>query len=738
MVLYYGGHARGRTWHANRHKSSGAVNWQKVQGYVFGSSADVLVILDTSSFASTVKTDGPGDNWLLEASGKRGAAKEESGNSFTSALIRFLERKGHIFWTEGKIFTVQDIHKALIMEEDSLRVTLFLVKLTEDECQPTELTPLQKDEPNTGPPQDLHSPIVHEVLETLSDSESHTVRLSGLPSLVRSEDIVHWLGSRLGSDAQILRVGPITSSFTSTATVTLSSAVAAMQALLIGDKYFQFQGETEKIPITVENHFLGPTCLYSAAGSSANVPFVDIVFVHGAYGHAISSFASYQGNPPKEKLWICDELPKALGLSGIATRILTLAWNANSWLNPHESVFSGSENLLKELRRERSGIPKRPIVFVGHGVGGLLVKQAVNEIVNSGFGDEGFENPVVSCFFFAVPHRSGYFDFAFILATMQATLGKDNPSKSALALALRPRNRQILRLSTEFSNICKEHRISTVCFFEEHMTYGDFVVPKDSAILDEAYGIDANYRDVIRLADSERNIKGVLMAMRKTILAKTDPSRLFEGMTISGQRLKPDAWPTQAYDRELIYSRLNRYDTLFLVDDSSSMHGPRWRTASHLTAALTSIIIKYDVDGIGIRFFKNHVEGMKHVKSSERVLNLFSRIEPDGLTFTADVLEEVLNEYMFEYRTNRRQKGLKVIILTDGEPEQGQDVEAVIVKYAQKLEAMNAKPFHVGLQFVQIGGDEGAARFLTSLNDLQKKYKLDRDVCIVSHRHVQN
>ena len=309
---------------------------------------------------------------------------------------------------------------------------------------------------------------------------------------------------------QVLRVGPILSSSTSTTTVTFSSYLAAMQAMSFREKYFQTTVKSESVLVTVETHFSGPTCLYSA-----ELPVVDIVFVHGAYGHAISSVASYHGDPPKEELWIRDELPKALGLSSIPTRIFTLGWNANSWLDPHESFLSGGENLLEELRRVRSGIAKRPIVFVGHGIGGLLVKQAVNEMVS--FGEGGFGNPVKACFFFAVPQRQGNseYGFASILATMRAALQqRGGPAKSGLARTLMPRSRQILNLSKEFDNICREFNISTVSFYEERMTSGDLVVPRESAILNttlgEAYGVDANHRDIARLSKVHNNFTMVL------------------------------------------------------------------------------------------------------------------------------------------------------------------------------------------------------------------------------------
>ena len=113
------------------------------------------------------------------------------------------------------------------------------------------------------------------------------------------------------------------------------------------------------------------------------------------------------------------------------------------------------------------------------------------------------------------------------------------------------------------------------------------------------------------------------------------------------------------------------------------------------------------------------------------MIDLFDKVEPDGLTPTADVLEVELNDYIHKYKNNRHKKGLNLIVLTDGEPDNGQKVEDVIAKYAKKLAELEAPPLQVGVQFVQIGGDKKASDFLKGLDDgLQEKYGLDRDVSV--------
>lgn len=166
------------------------------------------------------------------------------------------------------------------------------------------------------------------------------------------------------------------------------------------------------------------------------------------------------------------------------------------------------------------------------------------------------------------------------------------------------------------------------------------------------------------------------------------------------------------------------------------MYGRRWYTASKALADTAAIAVRYDTDGIDVKFFNEPLEGNegKNITSSERVMELFTKIHDfDGPTLTADLLEAELNEYMYHYDQNRSRRGLNLIILTDGEPEKGQDVERVIIKYANQLRDARAPLFHVGIQFVQIGADSAATEFLRRLDSkLKDTHNLDRDVSLPS------
>ena len=767
LILYYGGHAGGNsqecTWAARKASSSPRLNWHNVQPLLLGSQADILIILDCCFATLGAKNYGIGDNWFLGASAKESVTTGVNRDSFTSALSRELERCSHRYWMDGMTFTVQDIHSNLMFYERDLTYTPTIVRLTNHFCNPTALTPLSRpgvrpllQAVNTEPPQHtspqaidpslpVRSTPTHATLPStnlelpnnspiqivLSPGESQTVRVTGLPLSVKTYDIIHWFSDRLGQDSLITKIGPIVMAAQSKiTTITFASIAVAKRALAIRNRNFEVKSGGSRYWITIENDFEGLTCIYTSTKSPSQQPTVDLIFVHGSDGHAINTFACHYTEPTKEDLWPRDELPKVLEGEGIFPRIMTFGWGANSWLNPPQTIHQACDSLVKKMRDERLGDPLRPIILIGHGVGGLLLKQAVIEIVNQGFNEQHFENPVKSCFFFAVPHHKldQTNGFAQILANMKSATAGTQPDTDSIR-KLKARNTAISNLSDEFDIIRREYSISSISFNEERTTRDLLIVPKDSAVLDgspgKAYSVNENYCGIMKLSMTSPDRVRVFDAIKNAVGESL-------GLIKEPQIVVGDAEITfSTHEKEKVYARLRRYDTVFLVDDSDSMFGPRWKITSEVLAEIASIAIRYDKDGVDLRFFNNYLDDEERLNldSSGKVMDLFRSVQPDGPTLTADVLEEELNNYVYEYTQNRHKRGLNLIVLTDGEPDPGQMVEEVLVKYAKKLEAISAPLLHVGVQFVQIGGDEAASIFLKGLDDdLKAKHSLDRDV----------
>jgi len=87
---------------------------------------------------------------------------------------------------------------------------------------------------------------------------------------------------------------------------------------------------------------------------------LDIVFVHGLGGHALTTWEAENG-----KNWVTDSefLPKMLPTA----RIMTFGYNANLFNDVVTSrVFDHANSLLARLNSKRGGCENRPLIFVAH------------------------------------------------------------------------------------------------------------------------------------------------------------------------------------------------------------------------------------------------------------------------------------------------------------------------------------------------------------------------------------
>ncbi|PWY84225.1 von Willebrand factor [Aspergillus eucalypticola CBS 122712] len=198
------------------------------------------------------------------------------------------------------------------------------------------------------------------------------------------------------------------------------------------------------------------------------------------------------------------------------------------------------------------------------------------------------------------------------------------------------------------------------------------------------------------------------------------------------------------------YSFLREFDTIFIVDDSTSMlTGNRWKEAENAIAAIAPICTQYDQDGIDVYFLNHRRQGAEKVKggymnirTADDVREIFGSVYPNGPTPFGRRLYEILNPYMRDLQkaisksdgsrdSAQLMKPLNIIAITDGAFTD--DAESVIAGVAQKLDEKKyqAVPWQVGIQFFQIGNDAQARAYLQELDDnladMQKKDSL-RDI----------
>lgn len=125
----------------------------------------------------------------------------------------------------------------------------------------------------------------------------------------------------------------------------------------------------------------------------------------GTQSHAEKTWTAEDKKHNIKTMWLKDEefLPRDIPYA----RVLLHSYNANVILNPSTiGVTDQAVNLLERLRQERVDAPTRPLIFICHSLGGIIVKKALvkaksmsihNDIWMSSFG----------IVFFATPHRGG-------------------------------------------------------------------------------------------------------------------------------------------------------------------------------------------------------------------------------------------------------------------------------------------------------------------------------------------
>jgi hypothetical protein len=178
-------------------------------------------------------------------------------------------------------------------------------------------------------------------------------------------------------------------------------------------------------------------------------------------GHAEATWTAQNG-----RLWLRDLLPTALSNA----RILLFAYNSNvAFQTSTAGVRDASESLLDRLLSLRKDLSSRPIVFLAHSLGGLVVKRAlVSAKLDSTYNS--IYEATYGIGFFGTPHSGGN---GASIGSIGARIARSvlfNP-KNTFMEALKKGSLLSDELARDFLKVCgKLHILS---FFETHpMSYG--------------------------------------------------------------------------------------------------------------------------------------------------------------------------------------------------------------------------------------------------------------------------
>lgn len=247
---------------------------------------------------------------------------------------------------------------------------------------------------------------------------------------------------------------------------------------------------------------------------SPDNPRVDIVFVHGLNGHPKETWTSKDTGV----FWPVDLLPKFLDSEG--ARILSYGYNANVAAFTDgvskDKIHNHAETLASTLAANRSlrHCLKRPIVFVCHSLGGLVVKRLLlycHSVANEKI--EHIRSIFVSTYgilFLGTPHNgSDLAKWGLLLQKICNAVVPKNllDSSPQLINALKTNNETLQNINSLFAEIMPRFRIY---FFHETRTTNlkgtrDIIVDENSAApyVDgvERMGIEADHSQMCKFVD---------------------------------------------------------------------------------------------------------------------------------------------------------------------------------------------------------------------------------------------
>ncbi|PKY08373.1 catalytic protein [Aspergillus campestris IBT 28561] len=242
-------------------------------------------------------------------------------------------------------------------------------------------------------------------------------------------------------------------------------------------------------------------------------PQVDVVLVHGLNGHPYNTWATQSG-----VYWPAHLLPEFLQSSPL--RILTYGYNANvhSFTDgvSKDRLHNHAETLTSSLAANRNlrGCSDRPIIFVCHSLGGLIVKRALiycNSVQNERI--EHLRSIFVSTYgmlFLGTPHNGS--DIAKWGALLQNICTAVMPKKfldssPQLVKALRSNNETLQNINSLFADIMPRFHIY---FFHETLPTDlrgsrEMIVDESSAAPYvegvERMGIESDHRHMCKFED---------------------------------------------------------------------------------------------------------------------------------------------------------------------------------------------------------------------------------------------
>ena len=197
------------------------------------------------------------------------------------------------------------------------------------------------------------------------------------------------------------------------------------------------------------------------------VPSADVVFVHGLGGDAISTWHP-QGKRDDDDCWL-----GWLGNDNLCVNIWSFGYSAEAtnWKS-HSSMplFDQASNLLDWLDSRELG--QRPLIFITHSMGGLLVKKMLNSALT--FQKQAILEQTKGIVFLATPHTGSH------LANLIDNIGVLTRTTISVK-ELKAHHPQLRELNQWYRQNVRSLEIATKVYYETQAVNRILVVDPDRA-----------------------------------------------------------------------------------------------------------------------------------------------------------------------------------------------------------------------------------------------------------------
>jgi protein SERAC1 len=203
-----------------------------------------------------------------------------------------------------------------------------------------------------------------------------------------------------------------------------------------------------------------PPSSTSFATISANNGYADVIFVHGLTGDPIETWSSQNTGEEEGDYW-----PKWLVTDLPYLNYYTLGYPASffaQWAKKEMNLYQRAKNVLETLAGY--GFGNRPLVFICHSLGGLLVKQILRTALDS--TDEAWHSVANNCcgiVFIATPHNGS--SLANLLNAFSGCFSSTHVEK------LKQDTSDLDELNASFRTFCRNRDIHVSAFYEMYKTH---------------------------------------------------------------------------------------------------------------------------------------------------------------------------------------------------------------------------------------------------------------------------